>query len=179
MTAHADFFGAPIFTYSRAQAIRDGVLIDVSATAREAGIRYPVALTRAVWDAHVAVAPGVIGQDEAGRLWDVLWMFARSARGISDRQGLPWWRYVPCLGTGTREPAPPSSMRAPRAGDHNMTATRPSQHPSHCQLCQKPWRLCKGHGRLEVAEKLWAERQRARQSDTLEPGSPLCRPEEA
>jgi hypothetical protein len=29
--------------YSRADAIRDGVLIDVSASAREAGIRWPVA----------------------------------------------------------------------------------------------------------------------------------------
>jgi hypothetical protein len=36
-----------IHSYSRAQAIADGVLIDVSATAREAGIRCPVALTRA------------------------------------------------------------------------------------------------------------------------------------
>jgi hypothetical protein len=34
-----------IHRYSRADAIRDGVLIDVSETARAAGIRYPVALT--------------------------------------------------------------------------------------------------------------------------------------
>jgi hypothetical protein len=50
------------------------VLIDVSAVAREAGIRYPVALTRAVWERCVAVPPGVLCQDEAGRLWDVVWM---------------------------------------------------------------------------------------------------------
>jgi hypothetical protein len=63
-----------IHSYTRAQAIADGVLIDVSATAREAGIRYPVALTRAVWDRYVAVPPGVECQDEAGRLWDVVYM---------------------------------------------------------------------------------------------------------
>ena len=34
-----------IHRYSRADALRDGVLVDVSATAREAGIRFPVALT--------------------------------------------------------------------------------------------------------------------------------------
>jgi hypothetical protein len=34
-----------IHAYSRSQAIEDGVLIDATATAREAGIRYPVALT--------------------------------------------------------------------------------------------------------------------------------------
>ena len=31
-------------------------------------------LTRAVFDKYVAVPEGVTGQDEAGRLWDVVWM---------------------------------------------------------------------------------------------------------
>jgi hypothetical protein len=69
--------------YTRADAIRDGVLIDVSAVAREASIRYPVALTRAAWEKCVAVPPGVVCQDEAGRLWDVLWLL-RLAIGRSD-----------------------------------------------------------------------------------------------
>jgi hypothetical protein len=69
-----------IFRYSRADAVRDGVLIDVSATAREAGIRYPVALTAAAWARCVAVPPGVECQDEAGRLWDLLTMFRLAAR---------------------------------------------------------------------------------------------------
>ena len=38
-----------IHQYTRADAIRDGALIDVSATAREAGFKFPVALTAAVW----------------------------------------------------------------------------------------------------------------------------------
>ncbi len=63
-----------IHRYTRAQAIADGVLIDVSQTAREAGFKYPVALTAAAWAKCVAVPPGVACQDEAGRLWDVLWM---------------------------------------------------------------------------------------------------------
>jgi hypothetical protein len=61
----------------RAGALRDGVLIDVSAAAREAGIRYPVALTRAAWERCVTVPPGVACQAEAGRLWDVLWRAIR------------------------------------------------------------------------------------------------------
>src|SRR5260370_32314941 len=69
-----------IHRYSRADAIRDGVLIDVSATAREAGIRWPVALTCAVWGRCVRVPAGVLCQDERGRLWDVLWMLACAAR---------------------------------------------------------------------------------------------------
>ena len=31
-------------------------------------------LTRAVFDNYVAVPPDVTGQDEAGRLWDVVWL---------------------------------------------------------------------------------------------------------
>lgn len=64
-------------------------------TAQEAGIRFPVFLIRAAYAAYVAVPPGVAGQDEAGRLWDILWMtkFAilRSRRGC-DR--LPVALYV-------------------------------------------------------------------------------------
>ena len=69
-----------ISRYTRADALRDGVLIDVSAVAREAGIRYPVALTAAAWAKCVAVPPGVLCQDEAGRLWDVAWMLACAVR---------------------------------------------------------------------------------------------------
>ena len=67
-------FGEVIYAYTRKQAIADGVQIDVTKTAQEAGIRFPVFLTRGVYDAYVAVPEGVTGQDEAGRLWDVVWM---------------------------------------------------------------------------------------------------------
>lgn len=70
-----------IFSYSRKEAIEDGVLIDVSDTAREAGFRYPVALTAAAWAAAVDIPEGVTCQDEAGRLWDVLTMLRHASRG--------------------------------------------------------------------------------------------------
>jgi hypothetical protein len=44
-----------IHLYTRADAIRDGVLIDVSRVAREAGIRYPMALTAPGWAKCVTV----------------------------------------------------------------------------------------------------------------------------
>jgi hypothetical protein len=69
-----------IHRYSRAQAIEDGVLVDVTATAREAGIRYPTALTAAVWQRYVRVPAGVEAQDEAGRLWDIVWMMRWAIR---------------------------------------------------------------------------------------------------
>jgi hypothetical protein len=47
------------------------------------GTCYPVARTRAAWGRCVAVPPGVVCQDEAGRLWDVLFLL-RCAIGRSD-----------------------------------------------------------------------------------------------
>jgi hypothetical protein len=73
-TDHNSPFGVVIYTYSRSHAIADGVQVEVTKTAQEAGIRFPVFLTRAVYDAYVTVPPGVIGQDEAGRLWDIITM---------------------------------------------------------------------------------------------------------
>ena len=63
-----------IFAYTRRQAIEDGVLVDVTDAAKEAGFSVPVALTCAAWAEYVTVPDGVSGQDEKGRLWDVLSM---------------------------------------------------------------------------------------------------------
>ena len=79
-----------IHRYSRADAIRDGVLIDVSAVAREAGIRYPVTLTRAAWEKCVAVPPGVVCRDESGRLWDVCWMLVCALRRASGAEAVSY-----------------------------------------------------------------------------------------
>ena len=38
-----------IYSYTRAQALADGVLIDVSERAQRAGIQYPTACTAGVW----------------------------------------------------------------------------------------------------------------------------------
>lgn len=76
----AEPFGPVIYSYTRAQAVADGFQVEVTKTAREAGITFPVFLTRSVFDAYVAVPPGVTGQDEAGRLWDIVWMLRLAAR---------------------------------------------------------------------------------------------------
>jgi hypothetical protein len=93
-----------IYRYTRAQAIEDGVLIDVSTVAREAGITYPVALTSAAWGRCVAVPPGVECQDEAGRLWDVLFLL-RLAIGRSD--GGPEVRFAVHVRNDNTERTPP------------------------------------------------------------------------
>ena len=72
-----DIFGTDeiIFSYLREDALEDGVLVDVSEMAKEAGFRFPVAITQ---DLHATITPNdtekSYGQSYDGRLWDVLWM---------------------------------------------------------------------------------------------------------
>ena len=74
METMQDIFGDVIYSYSRMQALEDGVLVDVSDLGREAGLRFRVAVTQAVWSEYISVPDGVIGQDERGRAWDIVWM---------------------------------------------------------------------------------------------------------
>lgn len=80
-------FGELIYSFSRAQALEDGVLIDVTETAQEAGFKLPVALTSAAWAQTVewtdADSKRQTPQDESGRLWDVLWMAYLAAKRAS------------------------------------------------------------------------------------------------
>ncbi len=81
---HESPFGDVVFTYTRSQALADGVLVDAGALAREAGFVLPVALTAAAWDDCVAWTEHScrkqIHQDESGRLWDVLVMAVHAIR---------------------------------------------------------------------------------------------------
>ncbi len=76
-------FGEVIYAYTRAHAIEDGVLVDVTETAKEAGIKYPTAVTEALWNGYIEPRERLkdLGQSVQGRLWDVLFLFAFAARG--------------------------------------------------------------------------------------------------
>jgi len=77
-----EVFGEVIDRYTRAQTLEDGYLVDVTKSdeAVEAGFRCPVALSRAVWTKYVEVPEGVFGQDQKGRLWDILYLYSIAAR---------------------------------------------------------------------------------------------------
>jgi hypothetical protein len=95
-----------IHSYTRAQAIEDGVLVDVTDTAKEAGFTWPVAMSRAAWADCVEWSDEDTKrqtyQDLTGRLWDVLSMasFAIRSSKEGNRQLLyPLFR-VPRGGSG-------------------------------------------------------------------------------
>lgn len=78
-----------VSVYTRSQAIEDGELVDVSQVAREAGFKFPVALTSHV---NAAITPSEaderrLWQSYSGRLWDVLSMarFAAQANPRASR----------------------------------------------------------------------------------------------
>ena len=82
------FFGKVISTYTRAQAIEDGVLVDAGPMAKEVGFIWPVALTSAVWADCVAWTDDdsrkQTHQDQSGRLWDVVYMASHAIRASND-----------------------------------------------------------------------------------------------
>jgi hypothetical protein len=94
-----------IHRYTRADAIRDGVLIDVTEAAREAGFKFPVALTAAAWARCVVVPPGLVCQDEASRLWDVLFLLHLAIRG--QRKDSDEVRFAVHIRNDNRERTPP------------------------------------------------------------------------
>ena len=102
-----DLFGEVISTYSRTQALEDGVLVDAGPMAKEAGFRFNVAITAAAWSDSVvwtdADSERQVHQDQTGRLWDVLFMAhhaIRSSRRDGDRLSFELYR-VPRDGKST------------------------------------------------------------------------------
>ena len=77
-----------LHTYSRAQALEDGQLVDVTEAAREVGFTMPVALTAIAFGSYVTTPERVSGQDEAGRLWDILltlWFVIKTSPATSSQ----------------------------------------------------------------------------------------------
>jgi hypothetical protein len=74
-----------IYAYIRAQAIEDGTLVDVTETAKVAGIKYPTAVTETLWNGYIELTHSLkdMGQSVQGRLWDVLFLFTLAAKTSS------------------------------------------------------------------------------------------------
>lgn len=87
----SDFFGDVISSYSRSDAISDGVLIPISdELCSDAGIVFPVCVTDTVWNGFIDPVniSQLPGQSVEGRLWDLLWMLrsaVKMANSSSDR----------------------------------------------------------------------------------------------
>jgi hypothetical protein len=81
-----EFFGKPISTYSRAEAIEDGILSDVTEEAKKSGFKYPVAVTAAVWEECLVPSDHCrkFGESEQGRMWDMFSMLRWAIKAQPD-----------------------------------------------------------------------------------------------
>ena len=71
-----------VFEYSRAQAIADGVLVDVTEQAKATGFRLHTVVTATIFHGYVEPPAGLEGEGQsvAGRLHDVLTLALFAAR---------------------------------------------------------------------------------------------------
>jgi len=74
-------FGEVVYSYTREQALADGVLVDVSKMASEAGFNFPIAVTQRLYAEVLTPDPRAEGQSIEGRLWDALFMLHMAIAG--------------------------------------------------------------------------------------------------
>src|SRR3546814_3439291 len=122
------FFGVPIHVYKRIQAIEDGILVDVTQAANDAGFRIPVAMTAAAWTDCVAWDGSdtrrQTQQDQAGRLWDVVWMAGQTARRAGHTQRVAFRVHrIPRDGRSTRPKPTSLHLHFGPGGDHSPVNT--------------------------------------------------------
>jgi hypothetical protein len=89
-----EIFGPVISVYTRAQAIEDGMLDDVSYMAKEAGFVFPVAITNTLYE-KLADIKKTSHEDFNGRLWDVLQVLKMAIR---KSKGGPWMSFTVKIG---------------------------------------------------------------------------------
>ena len=85
-----------IYSYTRAQAIDDGQLVEINAQMlKEAGVRLPSAMTFALFETlNPKEDAKKIGQDLAGRIWDMLHLFRFSVRNAADDSEIRFKFYI-------------------------------------------------------------------------------------
>ena len=71
-----------VYSYSRAQAIADGVLVDVTAQAKETGFKLHTVVTDNLYHRYIVPPTGLEGEGQSveGRLHDTCWMLLAAAR---------------------------------------------------------------------------------------------------
>jgi hypothetical protein len=139
-----DIFDNVIYSYSRAQAIAEGVLVDVTQIAKEAGFKWPVAVTSAAWEDCVAWTDAdsrrQTHQDQAGRLWDVVWMALVAAAKQPGHSALTAYPKSPDSPVRTFQ-----MFRVPRDGKSNRArpvilkmVVGPDDHGNPCLTIVQP-----------------------------------------
>lgn len=92
MTEQRDY----ISQYTRKEAIEDGILIDVSEAAKEAGFKVSVAVTNTLWASYIEPSEIIKskGQSMDSRLWDVLFWLYIQIQSKSLEEYMYWVSFI-------------------------------------------------------------------------------------
>ena len=102
----SELFGEVIHSYTRQQAIEDGVLIDLTEWASAdkgfyGGFTCPVAVTATVWADIKAIPDSHSYQDVRGRAHDLLFMASLTCRKAGGNEGPRLFRLIMHVGRST------------------------------------------------------------------------------
>jgi hypothetical protein len=78
-------------SYAKAQVIDNGVLIDATPMAKKAGFKYPMFITRNLWDGYIDPAPQLQHENITSRLWDILTNLAATIKSTKNPGRCLWF----------------------------------------------------------------------------------------
>jgi len=106
-----------IYAFTRADAIRDGTLLDISELAREVGIKFSLCVTSAVWH-DVLERNDIPETDTVGRCWDMLTILRYAIKSASGSTDIV--RIAPLFVMTPNKPPVPVLLRAQCHGGDNL-----------------------------------------------------------
>lgn len=130
-TSNSDSNDWPIIhSYSRAQAIEDGVLVDLTEWAKETGFKVPVACTAAVWHGYIVPKDELrpVGQSERGRAHDLLWLLYVAIRKCPPHTDQLMFKVIFLMLPRNHETVRFKAISGPGdAGEHVLTVMLPDE----------------------------------------------------
>jgi hypothetical protein len=113
----------------RQEAIQSGILIDVTPTARELGLTFPVTITKPLWDIGIVTNQSLSQEEQSGRLRDVLMAFRLRLASLATISPLIDFPALLTMPPSTvPQPVPLFAIIQPDAGNQaNVTLLLPNE----------------------------------------------------
>lgn len=113
----------------RQEAIQSGILIDVTPTARELGLTFPVTITKPLWDIGIVTNQSLSREEQSGRLRDVLMAFRLRLASLATISPLIDFPALLAMPPSTvPQPVPLFAIIQPDAGNQaNVTLLLPNE----------------------------------------------------
>jgi hypothetical protein len=113
----------------RQEAIQSGILIDVTPTAKELGLTFPVTITKPLWDIGIVTTQTLSLEEQTGRLRDILMAFRLRLASLATISPLIDFPALLAMPPSTvPQPVPLFAIIQPDAGNQaNVTLLLPNE----------------------------------------------------